>query len=824
VAGNRAADLEGGDFVSLLYDEDRVAAITARLDLREPNRVALETIAVRVSQHFDVDGNPPPFRAVIDAATGVGKTYILAAVMDYFAVDGARNFAVITPGRTILEKTQANFTPGHPKSLLGGMEVEPVVITSENFASAAMRNAMDDPEKVKLYVFTVQSLTKPGTKQGKKTHDFNENLGEAFYAALQQADDLIVFADEHHTYFGPAFSHAVDDLHPRVLLGLTATPHPKTPDEQIIYRYPLAAAIADRLVKTPVLVGRKDDRADVETKLLDGLALLKLKEQAVATYCEAEGKTPVNPLMLVIAQNIDEAKEIEAVLTAPGFSGGEYADKVLTVHSDAPDQALADLDKLEDPSSPYRIVVSVGMLKEGWDNKAVYVIASMRASVSTILTEQTLGRGLRLPFGSYTGIEYLDTLEVLAHERYEELLKKAGVINQGFVDHRTQAVLKKNMSGATVSTVETAEVTASVVISKDGSAPPQAGQPVIAAIEDVQAKTKEQLARLQEQLLPRSELPRLYVPVLRMGQPKSTFSLADITETDAFENAGRSIAANPENELRRTTLSARIVTGADGLPHTELVTAEAVDTVTSTGSLLPLDDARAELLKRVLGAGIVPARAKERAAAAPIVDAFMTGLGDDAQKLLSAYMDRAAAKLIALIGTEHGRFKSEVKFDTVVELVEFSKTRLAKPTTTSNKAGKFERGAGYEYGKSMFTQDWFDSSTERDAANILESADDIVFWLRLQRNDLPIVWAEKRDYNPDFIAVDKDDAHFLIEVKMDKEMASADVLGKRKAAKRWVNHVNASPKVQATWAYLLVSEDDVRTASGSWPALQKLAG
>jgi type III restriction enzyme len=210
LAGDRASGAERERIVSLLYDEDRVAVITARLDLREPNRVALETIAVRVSQHFDVDGKTPPFRAVVDAATGVGKTYILAAVMDYFAVDGVRNFAVITPGRTILDKTQTNFTPGHPKSLLGGMEVEPLVITSENFASAAMRNAMDDPEKVKLYVFTVQSLTKPGTKQGKKTHDFNENLGEAFYAALQQADDLIVFADEHHTYFGPAFSRAVD--------------------------------------------------------------------------------------------------------------------------------------------------------------------------------------------------------------------------------------------------------------------------------------------------------------------------------------------------------------------------------------------------------------------------------------------------------------------------------------------------------------------------------------------------------------------------------------------------------------------------------------
>ena len=69
---------------------------------------------------------------------------------------------------------------------------------------------------------------------------------------------------------------------------------------------------------------------------------------------------------------------------------------------------------MEDSASPVRIIISVGMLKEGWDVRNVYVIASMRASVSAVLTEQTLGRGMRLPFGAYTDIELLDTLEVLS--------------------------------------------------------------------------------------------------------------------------------------------------------------------------------------------------------------------------------------------------------------------------------------------------------------------------------------------------------------------------------------------------------------------------
>lgn len=68
------------------------------------------------------------------------------------------------------------------------------------------------------------------------------------------------------------------------MIGLTATPHAKTPEDQIAFRYPLAAAIADKLVKTPLLVGRREDKSDATTKLLDGIALLRLKENAIASY------------------------------------------------------------------------------------------------------------------------------------------------------------------------------------------------------------------------------------------------------------------------------------------------------------------------------------------------------------------------------------------------------------------------------------------------------------------------------------------------------------------------------------------------------------
>ena len=70
--------------------------------------------------------------------------------------------------------------------------------------------------------------------------------------------------------------------------------------------------------------------------------------------------------------------------------------------------------------------------------------------------------------------------------------------------------------------------------------------------------------------------------------------------------------------------------------------------------------------------------------------------------------------------------------------------------------------------------------------------------------------------------IDRDGTHWVVEVKMDKEVGSEDVQGKREAAKRWANHATADPQVGVTWRYLLASETDIKTAKGSWPALRKL--
>ncbi len=825
-----------------LVDEDLLAAISARLDLREPNRRAVETLAAELRQHYLVDGRPPPFEGVIDSATGVGKTYILAGAIEYLAAGGIRNFAVITPGRTILDKTVANFTPGSSKSLLGGMDVSPVVVTSENFNTAAMRSAMDDPTDVKLFIFTVQALTRPTTETGRKTHKFQEGLGRAFYDHLNAQDDLVIFADEHHCYYGPGFSAAVRDLTPWALVGLTATPHKKTPPEQIIYRYPLAAAIADRLVKTPVLVGRKDDRSDAATKLLDGIRLLEAKRAAIERYCAETGAKPVNPVMLVIAQTIDEAEEHAELVRSPSFAGGRYADAVLVVHSKKPDEDLAQLQRVEDDDSPVRIIISVGMLKEGWDVKNVYVIASMRSSVSEILTEQTLGRGLRLPFGAYTDWELLDTLEVLAHERYEDLLRKAKVINEAFIDYRTRAVLRRNAEGQEVSVIESQPVAVAVATGPElpwtgdtayGGAdsaigvptgplftgvpiPETPGQPVVETVE-----TRQHQADAQAEvpaLEPRAVNMQLVIPELQMTAVQNPFSLADITDIEPFRRLGQRLARDPVGELRRIRLTAQVVETLDGLRYTELSPGRTIDRVESPASLIPLEDAIKNLADQILASQVVPARKGQRAQLGRLLDAFMVGLGDEAELVLSAYLDRAAAGFIQLVGEEQRRFASQPQYDEVLELHVFSPLRHGRPVTSTDRYGAFRKGVGYlGWQRSLYDQVWFDSSTERQMANLIDGTNAVDVWARLHINDLPIRW-DGGTYNPDFLVAAGSD-RWVIETKADRDLQTEDVRGKRQAAARWANHVTADERTSESWHYLLIGETDLNRARDDWGAL-----
>ncbi len=426
----------------------------------------------------------------------------------------------------------------------------------------------------------------------------------------------------------------------------------------------------------------------------------------------------------------------------------------------------------------------------------------------------------------------LDTLEVLAHERYEELLKKAGVLSEAFVDQRTRAMLRTNAKGQTVSSIETTTVQAPVVelpADAEGAAAAVAltpvGGAVVTSVEDRQKEAQKESPAMEQLYLPLESMPTIKVPRLLMTQVESSFSLGDIIDLDPFTKLGRQIATDPDAELRRVKVSARIVEGFDGIRRTELVTSTAVDKIEAARFLFPLEDLKLELIEAVLGSPVVPARKGERVHAARLVEAFLTGLGDKGAELLSAYKDRAVARLVRLVTEEHRRFAAKPKFEEVVEVVPLGKPRTSRRQVTKDRTGVFRKSLAYNgWRKSLYGVDWFDSEPERAVASAVDDADDVKCWVRLHTGELPILWTnEGRQYNADLVVADHDGTKWVVEVKRDSDISSEEVQQKRAAAKRWVNHVNAAEQLEAAgWRYLLLSETDIKQAKGSWKALCSL--
>src|SRR5687768_18080187 len=80
---------------------------------------------------------------------------------------------------------------------------------------------------------------------------------------------------------------------------------------------------------------------------------------------------------------------------------------------------------VESPDEPTEIVIHVNMLKEGWDVTNLYTIVPLRSANSKTLIEQSIGRGLRLPFGQRTGVAAIDRLTIIAHDKFKAIIDEA---------------------------------------------------------------------------------------------------------------------------------------------------------------------------------------------------------------------------------------------------------------------------------------------------------------------------------------------------------------------------------------------------------------
>jgi type III restriction enzyme len=828
--------------VSIIYDADLVESIGHSLDLRRPNMEALDAIAK------SLEVAPHGAELIADLATGVGKTFIAGALIDYLFEAGVRNIVFVTPGSTIQKKTIDNFTPGHRK-YLRGLRSRPMVVTLDDLETGNVAAALNDESQLKLFVFTVQSLLRPNTTDARRAHRAHESLGVALYDYLQTQDDVVVIADEHHIYYSgnaKKFQSAIDDLNASATVGLTATPHdPNSPN--IIYRYPLAEAIADGYVKIPVLVARQDGKKDLKTQMADGVALLDAKAQVMDAYCRSTRKQPVQPILFVVAERIDEANEIRDLLAGPDYLDGD--DKVLLVTSEEPDKTLALLDTLEDDGSPIRAVVSVSMLKEGWDVKNIYCIAAVRALESQLLTEQILGRGLRLPFGERTGVPMLDTVEVLSHHSFADLLKDAKVLLEQTLGQRaTEATVIANpVPGVATPGIATADVgstwtpnTTAVTVQfpsdtntlwgeddSESDAAPRQGMgfsTIDAVLGSADAATETLSTTLRPQSPGGLRVP-LFIPRVTTRWQREQFSLAMVNKTDV-EALGAQFANDEGETLTRKAIDA----DRDASGKVKLNIYDETDEIAAAQVLIDFEDVEGDLARRLLASNGVAASISESNAAVDVARAFLDGAGvTNDTPWRKSHGQLATARLLEWISAQQtSRPAREVTDVTQIRWPDPEdriELRAPQDRQLITRSADFERGYPYKgWAKSVYDVNAFDAySTEFRLAQMFEASSNVKAWIRVD-STVPLrinylIGAIQREYMPDFIVIDDLGTNWIVEGKADTEMSNPIVLAKADAAKAWVTAVNSSAVVTQKWGYLIASES-VIAAANNWQSLK----
>ena len=426
------------------------SAIEASPAMLRPNRDAADVAAILHTlkglfptlQDFERDFPSMCFAL----ATGVGKTRLMGAFISYlFQAHGIKHFFVLAPNLTIYDKLITDFTPNTPKYVFRGVaefaSYPPEIITGDNYEERAQ--ALGDLlSPVNINIFNIAKITSE-VRGGKapRIKRLSEYIGQSYFDYLAGLPDLVLLMDESHRYRASAGVRAINELRPLIGLELTATPFVETtkgpvPFKNVVMDYPLARAMEDGFVKEPAVVTQRNFDAksmppeEVErVKLQDGVRMHEATKVELKTYARTNGVKEVKPFMLVIARDTTHAGSLLAMLQSDAFFGARYRHKVIQVDSSKSgadeEEMIRRLLAVESVDEPTEIVIHVNMLKEGWDVTNLYTIVPLRAANARTLVEQSIGRGLRLPYGKRTGVAAVDRLNIIAHDRFQEIIDDA---------------------------------------------------------------------------------------------------------------------------------------------------------------------------------------------------------------------------------------------------------------------------------------------------------------------------------------------------------------------------------------------------------------
>jgi len=760
-------------------------------------------------------------------ATGVGKTRLMGAFIAYlYEKQASRHFLVLAPNLTIYDKLIADFTPGTAKYVFKGLPVfatqAPVLVTGDNYEDGRGVRAegmLNIEADCVINVFNISKINADKDARGvPRVRRLQEYIGESYFDYLTGLDDLVLLMDEAHRYRAAAGMKAINELKPVLGLELTATP--KTTGAQgkdfknVIYGYSLGQAMQDGFVKEPAVVTREnfeptsvDQDALERIKLQDGITYHEKVKAELEVYSRQEGVERVKPFVLVVAKDTTHAGEIEALIKGDDFFGGRYADKVIQIHSkqsgELKDESVQRLLLVESTLERTEIVIHVNKLGEGWDVTNLFTIVPLRASASDILTEQTIGRGLRLPYGKRTGVDMVDTLAIIAHDRFQAVVEAAkdqqSLIRKHFTIGENGDVSSAPIKPVHVpSNLETAFTGVRPDLETSAQSPYSPPPPILRTDRE-QAIGSAVFNAFREN------------PLSNLNSDEDRKSLSDIARkkiTEAQETLP-GLGHNPsveEAEIRAVERRERITADQPGVkearPENYIIRA-----------LLDYDeidyDDHATLLQKL---------------ATQVVTRLGEYLDEPEVEKVAYQYENDLAKFIAAQLSEN-RWESPVSYSahvtagvatlkpldfTMLEGVPLQHYSEKPPTRADLLRTVF---AGFE--RALYPMQKFDSDQERIYAGLLEKSDQVQKWMKPARKQLQIEWGDRgANYEPDFV-IETSDEKWLVEVKAENELENADVLAKARAAIEWCAHASESAKSSEDkpWIYLLIPHTAITTTT-----------
>jgi len=873
--------------------------ISARLSLRTPQKESLEILADIVemldlqkqdaeslkielekiqSKYTTVTNFERDFPSLCFAlATGVGKTRLMGAFISYlYMKKGMKNFFVLAPSLTIYNKLIQDFTAGTPKYVFKGIAElatnQPRIITGDNYDSGNkyIKDNIFKENEIHINIFNISKINAE-VRGGKspRIKRLSEYIGESYFEYLSSLPDLVLLMDESHRYRATAGVNVINELKPVLGLELTATPQIETgtitiPFKNVIYSYPLHKAMEDFYVKEPTVATRENFNASQYTeeqleqlKLNDGIRLHEETKTELDLYSRQTGQPLVKPFVLVVAQDTNHAQDLLNFIESEDFYYGQYKGKVITVHSNQrgveKDETILELMSLEDPNSQTEIVIHVNMLKEGWDVTNLYTLIPLRAANSKTLVEQSIGRGLRLPYGKRTGNKAVDRLTIVAHDRFQEIVDEANnpnsIIRSGVIIGKDVALYKKQ--AVTISTLKEDSIHQVVQAHVDKMVEDNPKVQVTfnsKRVQDVIELTKQ--AMKQFEYLPTSKsLQNPDVVAVMVKEVKENLVFG---EHDTFPEETEKFIS----DVVKISINQHIQHSID-IPH---VFIQPIGKVTWGYQEFKLDVSNLHLQPVDEKIIIQNLRTNERVLLNSTTQIYKEEKLENyiVSKLMNypeiSYDDHADL-LYNLVGQLVAHFQSYLPDDGAVEnVLIYNQSLLAERVHEQMQQNYYQASdndyevkisKGFEqlspvhytvaiedgernfrspvdekskiksmifsgFSKCLYRTQKFDSDSERRFAVISENDPNVMKWFKPSPGQLKIYYGRGDTYLPDFV-LETDKIKLICEIKGKDEMQDETVIEKAKAVITWCEHASKHELEHdgKEWIYLLIPHTDV---------------